>query len=88
VVNLVAPLGAAPGPEAVRCFANETALNAASRFAATHGVAIAPECDVACAVGRLADVLLRDVDRRPTVTANNCETYAECMAAARRARAL
>ena len=83
VVNLVPPPGAAPGPEAVRWFANETALDAARRFAAVHGVATAPECGVACAVGRLEAVMLRDADRRPSVTANNCETYAECMAAAR-----
>ncbi len=82
-MNLVPPPGAAPGPEAVRWFANETALDAARRFAAVHGVATAPECDVACAVGRLEAVMLRDADRRPSVTANNCETYAECMAAAR-----
>ena len=80
-------VGAAPGPEAVRWFANETALDAARRFAAVHGVATAPECGVACAVGRLEAVMLRDVDRRPSVTANNCETYTECMSAAR-ARAL
>ena len=43
VVNLVPPMGAAPGPEAVRWFANETALDAARRFAAVHGVATAPE---------------------------------------------
>ena len=87
VVNLVPPPGAAPGPEAVRWFANETALDAARRFAAVHGVATAPECGVACAVGRLEAVMLRDADRRPSVTANNCETYTECMSAAR-ARAL
>jgi len=87
VVNLVPPMGAAPGPEAVRWFANETALDAARRFAAVHGVATAPECGVACAVGRLEAVMLRDADRRPSVTANNCETYTECMSAAR-ARAL
>jgi hypothetical protein len=74
-------MGAASGPEAVRWFANETALDAARRFAAVHGVATAPECDVACAVGRLEAVMLRDADRRPSVTANNCETYTECMSA-------